>query len=158
MAFRIAMKFSLLGLLVLTGITCQAQRLSIQQSPRSVELTTERIIEQIRNQDLIYFETVNHDEIAASRGITIAPMREILFEDADLTTTLIECQPTTAIDLPMKILVWEENEDVYIAFMDPDFMKKQYVIDQDCEEIIDKMSRMLKRLTVDALRTIQVQD
>jgi len=158
LVFLIVMKFSLFGLLVLMSIASPAQRLSIQQSPHSVELTTERIIEQIRNQELIYFETVNHDEIAASRGITIAPMREILFEDADMTTTLIECQPTTAIDLPMKILVWEENEEVYIAFMDPNFMKKQYVINQDCEEIIDKMSRMLKRLTVDALRAIRVQD
>ena len=95
-----------------------------------------------------------HDKIAAERDIIIAEMKEVLFEDAGLTTALIKCQSTTALVLPFKILVWEENGDVYMAFMDPKFMKKRFML-QDCEGIVDDIGKLLTRITVDVMRAIR---
>jgi len=134
-----------------------AQTLSIYQSTKSVEQSTAIIEANIKKSGLVYFETVSHDAIAAERGVKIGQMREVLFEDGGLTTSLIECQPTTALDLPLKILIWEENGDVYIAYMDPRFMKKRFML-SGCEEIVDKMGDLLARIVVDAMRTIQGQD
>lgn len=134
-----------------------AQTLSIYQSTKSVEQSTAIIEANIKKSGLVYFETVSHDAIAAERGVKIGQMREVLFEDGGLTTSLIECQPTTALDLPLKILIWEENGDVYIAYMDPRFMKKRFML-SGCEEIVDKMGDLLARVVVDAMRAIQGQD
>lgn len=135
----------------------QAQSLTIYKSSLSVDATSEVIEGIIKRAGLVYFETVAHHEIAEEKGVTIDPMREILFEDGNLTTALIQCQPTTALDLPMKILVWEENGDVYIAYFDPKFMQRRFML-SGCEEIVDDMGRLLSRIVVDAMRAIQSQD
>ncbi len=139
------------------SLATSAQTLSIYKSSQSVAYSTSIIESIINKMGLVYFETVSHDEIAAERGVKIGQMREILFEDGGLTTSLLECQPTTALDLPLKILIWEENGDVYVAFMDPRFMKKRFML-TGCEEIVDEMGDLLSRIVVNAMRTIQAQD
>ena len=138
-------------------LSLSAQTLSIYKSEKDVVKTTDIIVDVIKKKGLVFFETVDHQQIAADRGVKINPMKEVLFEDGDLTTSLIECQPTTALDLPLKILIWEEHGDVYLAYIDPQFMKKRFML-QDCGEIIDDMGKLLARLTVDATRAIQEAD
>ncbi|MFY0600835.1 MAG: DUF302 domain-containing protein [Cyclobacteriaceae bacterium] len=128
-----------------------AQNLTVYKSPRGVDETTEKIVSLIEEQNLIFFETVSHDKIAEERGKKISPTRSILFEDPDLTTTLISCQQTTALDLPLEILVWEEYGDVYIGFIDPKFMKKRFMI-LGCDETINAMTKLMVKLANDALR------
>jgi uncharacterized protein (DUF302 family) len=140
---------SLFSLLVVGVLS--AQNLTIYRSTNSVDSTVSKIVEAIKEKDLIYFETVSHDEIARAKGIEISPTRMILFEDPDLMIQLISCQQTTALDLPMKILVWEENKDVYIGFFDPKVMKKRFLL-QDCEDIITEMSRLKIRLITEVLK------
>lgn len=129
----------------------QAQNLTIYKSSLNVELTTDKIVSIIKDKGLIFFETVSHDAIAKDRGKEIPPTRSILFEDPDLTTALISCQQTTALELPLEILVWEEYGDVYIGFMDPKFMRKRFMV-LGCDETIDALTRLMIRVTNDALK------
>lgn len=132
-----------------------AQNLTIYRSEKSVPETVARIIEVIESKEgLIFFETVSHDEIAQERGLNLAPTKSILFEDPVLTTTLINCQQTAALDLPLEILVWEEHGDVYIGFMDPKFMIRRFMI-TDCDETIQKMTSLMIRVAMDALREMK---
>lgn len=117
---------------------------------------TERIIAEIKKEGLIYFETVYHDHIAKERGDTLAPTRSILFEDATLTTELIKCQQTTALDLPLEILVWDEYGDVYVGYVDPKFMKKRFMI-IGCDETIINLTRLMLKVTTNAMRQTQIE-
>ncbi|MCP4459752.1 MAG: DUF302 domain-containing protein [Cytophagales bacterium] len=143
-------------LFLVVGGTVFGQTLSVYKSEISVEETTEILIEVIRENELIFFETVAHDKIALERGVEMDLTREVLFEDADLTTSLIQCQPTTALDLPLKVLVWEENEDVYIGFIDPKFMKKRFML-TNCEETVDEMGKLLIKVVVDTLKATRAR-
>lgn len=128
-----------------------AQNLTIFRSNRNVDEMTERIISEIKREGLIYFETVYHDQIAKERGDTLAPTRSILFEDATLTTALIKCQQTTALDLPLEILVWDEYGDVYVGYDDPKFMKKRFMI-IGCDDTIVSLTRLMLKITTNAMR------
>jgi len=134
-----------------------SQTLSVYKSEMDVLGTTNKIEEVIKSYELIFFETVAHDLIAAERGVELGLTREILFEDPDLTTSLIKCQATTALDLPLKILVWEENEDVYVGFIDPKFMKKRFML-SGCEDTVDDMGKLLVKVVVDSMRAIREKD
>ncbi len=127
------------------------QNLTIFRSSKNVDETTDRIIQEIKDEALVYFETVYHDEIAKQRGDTLAPTRSILFEDANLTTQLIKCQQTTALDLPLEILVWDEFGDVYIGYVDPKFMKKRFMI-IGCDDTLESLSRLMLKITNNAMR------
>ncbi|WP_258104825.1 DUF302 domain-containing protein [Marinoscillum sp. MHG1-6] len=137
--------------LALITFIASAQNLTIYRSSLSVDETVTKIEGIIKSHDLKFFETVNHDAIAKERGKEIPPTRSILFEDPDLTTQLISCQPTTALDLPLEILVWEEYGDVYIGFMDPKFMTKRFMV-SGCDETITSMTRLMVRVANEAIR------
>lgn len=130
-----------------------SQNLTIYRSDKSVDETAQKIVEVIQEKGLLLFETVSHDEIAQNRGVQMSPTRSILFEDPDLITTLIKCQPTVALDLPLEILVWEENEDVYVGFIDPKFMIKRFMI-TGCEETVQELTMLMVRITTDAMRQL----
>lgn len=141
-------------LIVLVSSSIFGQNLSVYKSELSVVETTNELVKVIKQNDLIFFETVEHDKIALERGVEIDQIREVLFEHADLTTSLIQCQPTTALDLPLKILIWEENDDVYMGFIDPKFMKKRFMLN-DCEDTVDEMGKLLIKMVIDTLKSIQ---
>ena len=143
-------------LLLTFGTSVCGQTLSVYKLEISVIEATDILVEVINDNDLIFFETVEHDKIALSRGVNINFTREILFEHPDLTTLLIQCQPTTALDLPLKILIWEENEDVYIGFIDPKFMKKRFMLN-GCEETVAEMGKLLIKVVVETLKVIRAR-
>lgn len=145
------MRYFIFTLVILASLSVDAQNMTIYRSPRSVDETVDRLVEIIKNKKLAYFETVAHDKVAAEYGVEIPPTRMILFEDPNLMIELVSCRQTTALDLPMKILVWEENEDVYIGFFDPKVMKKRFML-QECDDIITSMSRLKIRVVNEALK------
>lgn len=145
------MKFILITLICFVSYWSQAQHLTIYRSERSVEETVSRLETVIEQKKLVHFETVSHDAVAAEYGVTIPPTRMILFEDPNLMIELLTCRQTVALDLPMKILVWEENGDVYIGFFDPKVMKKRFML-EECEDVISSMSRLKVRVVNEALR------
>ena len=138
-------------LLCLAPFMGLGQNLTVYKSDKSVDETTEKIISVINDHGLIFFETVEHHTIAKERGKELSPTNSILFEDPDLVTRLIACQQTTALDLPLEILVWEEYGDVYIAFVDPKYMKKRFMV-LGCDEIIDELTKLMIKVTNDAIR------
>lgn len=144
-------KFLAALLFGLVTITCYAQNLTIFRSNLGVDETTTKIEEIIDAKGLKFFETVHHHEIATENGYTIDSTNVILFEDPELTSALIACEQTSALDLPLKVMVWEENEDVYIGFIDPAFMRKRFMI-QDCPEILQKMTGLMVRVVNEAIR------
>lgn len=145
------MRFCIFAFVISVALSIDAQNMTIYRSSRSVDETVDRLVQIIKNKKLAYFETVAHDKVATEYGVEIPPTRMILFEDPNLMIELISCRQTTALDLPMKILVWEENEDVYIGFFDPKVMKKRFML-QECDDIISSMSRLKIRVVNEALR------
>jgi len=147
--------FSTLLAVLSLSVPLFSQSITIYKSEAKVGETVAKIVDQIKtNQELIFFEVVDHDVIAAKRGITLEPTKSILFEDPILTSTLLECQKSAALDLPLEILVWEEYGDVYVGFMDPKFMKRRFMI-QECDDTIEQLSRLMIRVSMNALRELK---
>jgi uncharacterized protein (DUF302 family) len=147
-------KIWLVFVFISISIIGKTQNLTVYRSEKSVIETVEAITTEItQREELIFFETVSHDEIAKERGLKLAPTKSILFEDPALTTILINCQQTAALDLPLEILVWEESGDVYIGFIDPKYMVRRFMID-GCDDTIKQLSALLIRVSVGALKNL----
>ena len=145
------MKYLIVSFLVISCLAGFGQQMTVYKSRYTVDETVDRIVQTINQKKLVHFETVNHDKVAKEYGVEIPPTRIILFEDPNLMIELVSCRQTTALDLPMKILVWEENEDVYIGFFDPKVMKKRFML-QQCDDIISSMSRLKVRIVNEVIK------
>ena len=106
--------------------------------------------EVIKTEELELFETVN-DRIAAKIGEEIAATEIIMFEDSKLTSELISCEQTAALDLPLKVLVWSENEDTYVGYFDPQNLRRKFLID-GCDETLKNLISLIARIVNKSIR------
>lgn len=77
-------------------------------SRHSVEETVERIQAILRAKGLTLFALVDHGGEAARVGMTMPPTKLLVFGKPEAGTPLMLAAPRLAIDLPLKILVWQD--------------------------------------------------
>lgn len=120
------------------------------QSEHSAEVTVDRLEKVLKDNGLNIFEKVNHREGATSVDMELAPTIVLIFGNPKLGTSLMHCTPTVAIDLPQKILVWEDQEgNVMVGYNSPSYLKKRHDI-EGCDQELNKISKALNKFTQSA--------
>lgn len=134
-------------------ITVSAQNMTVYLTESSLQTAVAKLEEVIDRNDLIRFETVVHETIAKNIGVSIDSTEVIFFEDPTLTSKLILCEQTTALDLPLKIMVWKEEGETYIGYIDPKQMQRRFLINE-CGDTLERMSKLMIRIVNDAMRQL----
>ncbi len=70
--------------------------------------TMDRLEAEIRAQRMTVFARIDHAGAAAVVGLKLAPTELIIFGNARAGTPLMQSVQTVGIDLPLKVLVWED--------------------------------------------------
>jgi len=81
-----------------------------ERSQHSVEQTVERLTALLHAQGVTLFALVDHGGEAAKIGMTMPPTKLLIFGNPKAGTPLMLAAPSVAIDLPLKILVWEDAQ------------------------------------------------
>lgn len=95
-------------------------------STKKYEETLESILSGLENnEDITLIESKNFTEEASEIGFNIKPLHLFVFGNPKVGTELMKQNPNFSIDLPLKVLV-EENEDneVLVHFQDLSFTAK----------------------------------
>ncbi|MGM0546530.1 MAG: DUF302 domain-containing protein [Bacteroidota bacterium] len=130
---------------ITTTQTIAQDGIEIIQSEQSVEETTDRFEKVLKDNGLNIFEKVNHQEGATSVNMDLPPTTVLIFGNPKLGTPLMQCAPTTAIDLPQKMLIWEDEDgQVNVGYNSPDYLKKRHNI-EGCDQELQKISGALKK-------------
>ncbi|WP_019507623.1 DUF302 domain-containing protein [Pleurocapsa sp. PCC 7319] len=125
--------------------------LKTKSSPYDVSETVYRLEQIINDKGLTLFTNVDHSVNAEKIGAELKPTQLLIFGNPKVGTPLMECSPTTAIDLPQKILVWQnEDEQTQITYNQPQYLKKRHGI-HGCDEMLAKVSGVLKDITARAI-------
>lgn len=100
------------------------------ESDESVEATVETIEGRIERSPLTLLTTVDHAANAASVDRELPPTTLLILGNPDVGTPLMQAGRTVAIDLPQKMLVWEDEERaVNITYNDPQYLARRHGID-----------------------------
>ena len=81
-----------------------------ERSQHSVEQTVERLTALLHAKGGTLFVLVDHSGEAAKIGMTMPPTKLLIFGNPKAGTPLMLAAPSVAIDLPLKILVWEDAQ------------------------------------------------
>ena len=79
-------------------------------SPHSFGETVQRIEKTIEARGLTLFTKIDHSAAASGAGLTLRPTVLLIFGNPKSGTPLMSAQPTAAIDLPLKALVWQGDD------------------------------------------------
>ena len=81
------------------------------------------------NPNLTLVRTVDHRAAAASRGLVLPPTTELFFGNPRIGTPLMQSAQTTGIDLPQKMLVWQDLLGrVHVAYNAPAYLQSRHGI------------------------------
>jgi uncharacterized protein (DUF302 family) len=102
------------------------------RSAHSVEQAVERIRETLLAKGIKLFALIDHSGEAEAAGLQMPPTKLLIFGNPKAGTPLMITAPSIAIDLPLKLLVWEDaNGKVWIAYNDPDYLKARHNLPSD---------------------------
>ncbi len=96
-------------------------------SAYSVEETVRRLLEILRSRGITLFAQVDHSGEAGKAGFTMRPTRLLIFGNPKAGTPVMLAAPTSALDLPLKILVSEDSHGaVWVSYNDPSYLKERH--------------------------------
>jgi len=101
-------------------------------SPYSVSETLARLETIVQAKGLTILARIDHSGDAAKAGLTMQPTKLLIFGNAKLGTLLMIASPSVAIDLPLKALVWQDDDGkVWLSYNSPDYLKERHAIPED---------------------------
>jgi uncharacterized protein (DUF302 family) len=81
-----------------------------RQSAHSVPETITRFDAAVREAGWVVFTTIDHAAAATSAGLSLKPRTVVVFGNPRAGTPPMAARPTLALDLPMRVLVWEDDQ------------------------------------------------
>ena len=93
------------------------------RSADSVEDTYARLKGAVASRELTIFAEIDFARDAAALGLSMRPARLLVFGNPRAGTPLMERSPTVAIDLPLKILVWQGHDGAtWVGYNTPEYL------------------------------------
>src|ERR1700677_335278 len=101
-------------------------------SPRSVDETVQRLKSVIAQQGLQLFSVVDHSGEAEKVGLKMRPTKLLIFGNPKAGTPVMLAAPSIAIDLPLKILVWEDEAGkAWISYNSADYLSSRHSVPEE---------------------------
>jgi uncharacterized protein (DUF302 family) len=94
-----------------------------KSSNHSVDATVEKLKGILQSKGITLFAFVDHSGEAEKAGLKMRPTKLLIFGNPKGGTPLMIASPTIAIDLPLKILIWEDEAGkVWVSYNSPVYL------------------------------------
>ena len=111
--------------------------------------TIARVEPALASRGLRLFVTVDHAANAREVGLELRPSTVFVFGNPTVGTRLMQCAPTAAIDLPLKLLVWQEVDGaVWVGVNDPVWLAERHGAGE-CGGVVQAMRQALRSLVAE---------
>jgi uncharacterized protein (DUF302 family) len=101
-------------------------------SNHSVDETVENLKNILQAKGVKLFALVDHSGEAEKVGMNMPPTKLLIFGNPKAGTPLMLAAPSVAIDLPLKILVWQDGQGkVWISYNSPEYLKERHGLPRD---------------------------
>jgi len=144
--------FALLAAMTLTvGAAGAADGLMILPSAHSVTVTTDRLEQALSAAGFRIFARIDHAAGAKSVNMDLPATQLLIFGKPKGGTALMQSQRSIAIDLPLKMLVWEDAGKVMIGWNDPAWLTARHAID-DRAPVVKVLQGAMKKFASEAAK------
>lgn len=117
------------------------------QSPLAFEETVAALQKTLNSKGITIFATIEHHKAAEAVGESMQPATVLIVGNPKVGTALMQENPRLAIELPLKILIYEEDKTVNIRYEKISAIAKKYHIKQNfstAEKIDTAMLQLIR--------------
>jgi uncharacterized protein (DUF302 family) len=98
---------------------------------------------------LTVFGQIDHAAAASEAGFELAAEEVVLFGNPRAGTPLMQSDPRVGVELPLRMLVWEDPEGTLLGYNDPLELAGRYDVAKH-SATLEMMSALLAALAADA--------
>ena len=101
-------------------------------SRHSVDETVEKLKQLLQFNGVTLFAIIDHSGEAKKAGLGMPDTKVVIFGSPKAGTPVMLHAPLIAIDLPLKILIWQDSDGkVWISYTRPEFLQERYQLPGD---------------------------
>jgi uncharacterized protein (DUF302 family) len=86
----------------------------------SVDAAVDRLVQLVRERSMTVFAAIDHSGEARGHGLELRDTKLIIFGSPTGGTPVMQASPLAALDLPLKVLVWDDGGQTKVSYTDPD--------------------------------------
>jgi uncharacterized protein (DUF302 family) len=115
------------------------------KSPDGVSATVDRLVAELERRHIEVFARVDHGAGARAAGLELADEELLIFGDARVGTLLMQSDRSIGYELPLRVLVWDEERTTRIAYRPARELPSSYDV-ADRVEVLARMDELLESL------------
>jgi uncharacterized protein (DUF302 family) len=100
-------------------------------SPRPVAATVARLTELIATKGMTLFAVIDQQAAARGAGLELRDTTLVLFGSPTAGTPVMEAEPLAALDLPLKVLIWDDGGQATVTYTAPETLAARYHLSDD---------------------------
>ncbi|HWW29446.1 MAG TPA: DUF302 domain-containing protein [Steroidobacteraceae bacterium] len=94
---------------------------------RGVDATLDRLESVAKNHGMTVFARINFAKDAAAVGLKLPPTQLLILGNPTGGTPLMVAAPKLALDLPLKVLAWQdESNRCWVSFNSPEYLQQRH--------------------------------
>jgi uncharacterized protein (DUF302 family) len=119
-----------------------------------VKDAVDRLVHLVESKGLTVFCRIDHAAGAVAAGLQLRPTTVVIFGNAKGGTPLMQASQTIGIDLPLKVLAWEDaGGQAWLSYNDPVWLAERHEIQQQGAPAAGAMRALLAAVTQSAAMT-----
>lgn len=121
-----------------------ADGLITMRSSHGPKDTMDRLEAQVKAKGMTVFACIDHAAGAAEAGLPLRPTDLLIFGNAKAGTPLMQAEQAIGIDLPLKMLVWQDASGAtWLSYNDPTWLAKRHGLAGGSEAAVKAMAAAL---------------
>jgi uncharacterized protein (DUF302 family) len=99
-------------------------------SSQSVEQTIDGLRRLMMDRGFTVFNVIDHRGMAERAGVQMPDSKLVMFGKPNAGAQVMVAAPLTALDIPLKVLVWEDgNGAVSVSYNSPGFLAERHQLE-----------------------------
>ena len=99
-----------------------------KDSPGTLEETLETLTDLIHAKGMKLFAVIDQSAEAREVGLELRPTTLVIFGNPTAGTAVMEAAPLAALDLPIKILIWTDDDQTKVSYVAPGVLAERYAL------------------------------
>jgi uncharacterized protein (DUF302 family) len=114
------------------------------RSSRGPQETMKGLEAEVRARGMTVFAHIDHAAGASAAGLLLRPTDLLIFGNAKAGTPLMQSIQTIGIDLPLKVLVWQDEAgNTWVSYNDPAWLAQRHALGPAADPAITALSAAL---------------
>lgn len=97
----------------------------------SVNDAVARLCEIVEAHDLKLFAVLDHSGEARRVGLELRDTKVVIFGSPEAGTPVMKSVPLIALDLPLKILIWDDGGETRVSYTAPEVLASRYQLNDE---------------------------